>query len=113
MTKHEKIRDIKLAEMEEEFASLLLSCLQQCAQGRWGLFGQNEHFDIEGRYLRWPEAKRLNNLAQGIKTIRGEFGQSNEMCERLLHFCSLRGSNVSGEPKLAALLLAEIEKVNR
>jgi hypothetical protein len=73
------------------------------------LFGQNDHADPEGRYLGWPEAKRLKDLAQEIKLIRSEFGQSNEDCERFLQLCALRGSNVPGEPKLAAEFLGAIE----
>jgi hypothetical protein len=73
------------------------------------LFGQNDHADPEGRYLGWPEAKRLKDLAQEIKLIRLEFGQSNEDCERFLQLCALQGSNVPGEPKLAAEFLGAIE----
>ena len=108
MTKRQKIREMRLVEVESEFHSLLLSCLRECAQGRYGLFGQNDHLDPEGRYWNWLEAKRLKNLAQEIKLIRLEFGQANENCERFLQLCSLRGSNVSGEPKLAAEFLADI-----
>ena len=32
----------------------------------------------------WPEAKRLKNLAQEVMSLRFEFGQTNERCERLL-----------------------------
>jgi hypothetical protein len=73
------------------------------------LFGQNDHLDPEGRYWDWPEANRLKDLAQEIKLIRLEFGQPNENCERFLELCSLRGANVSGEPKLAAQLLAQMQ----
>jgi hypothetical protein len=108
MTKRQKIREMRLVEVESEFHPLLLSCLRECAQARYGLFGQNDHVDPEGRYWSWLEAKRLKDLAEEIKLIRLEFGQANENCERFLHLCSLRGSNVSGEPKLAAEFLADI-----
>jgi hypothetical protein len=108
MTKRHKIREVRLIEMENEFRPLLVSCLQECALGRFGLFGQNDHLDPEGRYWGWPEAKRLKELAQEIQSIRLEFGQIDENCERFLQLCSLRGSNVPGEPKLAAEFLADI-----
>ncbi|MGC1362449.1 MAG: hypothetical protein WA419_22025 [Silvibacterium sp.] len=108
MTKRHKIREARLIEIENEFRPLLVSCLQECAQGRYGLFGQNDHLDPEGRYGGWPEAKRLKDLAQEIQSIRLEFGQVDESCERFLQLCSLRGPNVSGEPKLAAEFLAAI-----
>jgi hypothetical protein len=110
MTKRQKILEAKLTEMEGEFDPLLLSCLRKCAQGQYGLFGQNDDLDPEGRYWNWPDAKRLQELAQEIRIIRLEFGDANENCERFLHLCSLRGSNVPGEPKLAAEFLAYINK---
>jgi hypothetical protein len=110
MTKSQKIRETRLAEIESEFRSLLIPCLRECAQGRWGLFGQNDHVDHYEQYWGWPEAKRLKNLAQEIKSQRLEFGKADETCERFLSLCLLRGSNVPGEPKLAAELLAEIDQ---
>jgi hypothetical protein len=110
MTKRQKIQEMRLIAIEGEFLTLLLSCLRECAQGRYGLFGQNDHLDPEGRYWAWPEAKRLKNLAQEIKSLRQEFGQTNELCERFIQFCSQRGSNVPGEPKLAAAFLAEFSE---
>jgi hypothetical protein len=85
-----------------------VSCLRECALGRYGLFGQNDHLDPEGRYWRWPEVTRIKALAQEIHSIRLEFGQENKICERFLQLRSLRGPNIPGEPKLAAELLIEI-----
>jgi hypothetical protein len=112
MTKSEKVSQKKLAEMEAEFDAQLPSCLRECARGRYGLFGQNEHLDPEGKYWGWPEAKRLKELAQEIRAILLEFGQKNDECERFLELCSLRGSNVPGEPKLAGEFLAELAKTD-
>ena len=106
MTKRRKIQEMRLIQIEDEFLTLLLSCLRECAQGRWGLFGQNNLLDPEGRH--WPEAKRLKSLAQEIMSLRMEFGQTNEQCERFIQLCSLRGPNVPGEPKLAAEFLASL-----
>jgi hypothetical protein len=108
MTKRNKFREMRLIEIENEFRPLLVSCLQECALGRYGLFGQNDHLDPEGRYWVWPEAKRLKELAQEIRSIRMGFGQIDENCERFLQLCSLRGSNIPGEPKLAAEFLADL-----
>jgi hypothetical protein len=105
-----KIRNARLDEIESEFLPLLVSCLRECARGRWGLFGQNDLADPEGRYWDWREAKRLKELALEIRSIREEFGEPNQTCERFLRACSLRGSNVPGEPKLAAALLADLEQ---
>jgi hypothetical protein len=108
MTKHRKIQERRLMQLESEFLSLLLLCLRECAQGRWGLFGQNDHVDPEGLYWGWPEAKRLRNLAEEIRSLRSEFGETNETCERFIQLCSLRGANVLGEPTLAADFLASL-----
>jgi hypothetical protein len=72
------------------------------------LFGQNGHIDPDGRWLKWTEADRLKELAREIKSLRVEIGGRNEDSERFLGICSLRGSNVPGEPKLAAALLTDI-----
>lgn len=113
MTKGEKIREMRLAQLEAEFRSLLVPCLEECANGRWGLFGQNEQVDPEGRYWGWPEATRLKELAAEIVTFRTWFGEENQECRRLLELCSLRGSNVPGEPRLAAEFLAELKPAAR
>jgi hypothetical protein len=102
MTKSERIRETKLAKIEAEFYALLLSCLRECARGRYRLFGQNDHLDPEGRFWGWPEAKRLKELAKEIRAIREEFGETNEECQRFLELRSLRGPNVPGESRLAA-----------
>ena len=105
MTKREKIRGAELEQLETEFRSLLIPCLEKCASGRWGLFGQNDSVDPEGRYWNWPEATRLKELAREIEAIHKQFGTQNEDCDELLRLCSLRGSNISGESKLAAEFL--------
>ena len=107
MRKRAKADEQELRGLEEEFQSLLLSCLRECAQGRWGLFGQNDHHP-ESKWLNWPEAKRLRQIALRIRTIRLPFGDPNELCERFLELCSLQGSNVRGEPGLAESFLRQL-----
>jgi len=111
MTKREDIEQQKLEGLEEEFRSLLPRVLKQCAAGRWGLFGQNDHLEAS-KYPHWSEAEQLMSIANEIRSIRLEFGGSNSQVERFLHYCSLRGANVPGEPKLAQALLDEIESAS-
>jgi hypothetical protein len=97
----------KLDLLEEEFVTLLTGCLRACAKGRWGLFGQNSYCESDNRWLAWPQADHLKALAIEIRSLRSDFGIQNEICERFLALCELRGPNVPGEPKLAASFLAE------
>jgi hypothetical protein len=102
-------KDQRLDELESDFRPLLIACLRECHNGRWGLFGQNDSTD-GARYLDWEDGANLKEIAGQIRALRGEFGQPNPLVERFLHYCSLRGPNVPGEPKLAKAFLDEIEK---
>jgi hypothetical protein len=51
----------------------------------------------------------LKNMANEIRSLRQNFGDPNPQVGRFLHYCSLRGANVPGEPRLAQSLLDEIE----
>jgi hypothetical protein len=99
----------RLEELERDFHSLLLACLQECNHGRWGLFGQNDNSE-PAKFLYWEEAQRLKDNAMEIHSLRAEFGQPNALVERFLHYCSQRGANVLGEPKLATAFLNEIQR---
>jgi hypothetical protein len=108
MTRKSDILHRRLPDLESEFRLLLPPGLKQCAAGRWRLFGQNDHIE-ESKYLHWPEVYLLKTMAHEIPSIRQDFGQTDPVVERFLHSCSLRGANVPGEPKLARLLLDEVE----
>lgn len=96
--------DQRLTALEAEFDSLLVPCLKKCANGRWGLFGQNQNPEV-ARFLQWKEAERLKELAEEITSIRAQFGQPNRKCERFLECCAERGENLPGEPKRAKKFL--------
>jgi hypothetical protein len=108
MTKRENIQQQRLEGLESEFRLLLPRVLQECAAGRWGLFGQNDAAD-GSKYLFWSDAEQLKSIAGEIRSIRHDLGEFNLTVERFLHYCSLRGSNVPGEPRLAQSLLDELE----
>jgi hypothetical protein len=108
MTRKAKLFDKQLTLLEAEFEPLLMACLKECSDGRWGLFGQNDRVDPDRRYSNWSEADRLKSLAEEIHSIRAGFGKSNPLCERFLDYCALGGANVPGEPKLAQRFLDEI-----
>lgn len=106
MRKKEKIKSQQLEQLEAEFRPLLVSCLEECARGRYGLFGHNEHL---GNWWYWNEAERLKEIAQEIIKIRSGYGGQAAECERLLYYCSLRGPHAVGEPKLAEQFLREVQ----
>ena len=93
--------------LEKDFEPLLIACLQECAGGRWGLFDQNDSPENR-RFQQWNEADQLKHIANEIQNIRKEFGSSNPLCEKFLEYCSMRGGNVKGEPKLARQFLEQI-----
>jgi hypothetical protein len=112
MRRRASIEQKHLDQLEAEFSRLLITCLEACAGGRYGLFGQNDHLDPEGRYWAWEDAAHLKRIAQEIQTIRSKFGQPSPTCEEFLRLCSLRGSNVPGEPKLAREFLDQISRTD-
>jgi len=107
MSKHDKVEEQKLAELEAEWEQLLPRCLDECARGRWGLFANSP---IVSAFVDWPEAERLRSLARQVREMRAAFGSEHASCERFLHYCSLRGENVRGDPKLAAEFLQELKE---
>jgi hypothetical protein len=69
---HNQQLDQLLDQLEEEFRSLLIPILKECAGGRWGLFGQNDHLD-GSKDLCWSEAEQLRDSARESHTLRAEF----------------------------------------
>ena len=109
MSKKARIQQERLNAMESEFRILLPQCLAECAKGRWGLFGQNALADPKDRYWTWPQAKHLRELASDIRHERSDAGEVNPLVERFLGLCGAGKSNTEGEPKLALVLLKEIQ----
>src|ERR1700736_3498371 len=95
-----RIKSQRLDDLESEFRPLLNSCLRECQNGRWGLFGHNDSTD-GAKYLDWTDGINLKEIALQIRNLRSEFGQPNPLVERFLHYCSPRGPNLPGESKLA------------
>jgi hypothetical protein len=108
MSLRSKVDQKRLEQLEKDFEHTLISCLRECARGRWGLFGQNDLADPEHKYWRWPEADQLRADAAAIQRLSSEFGKSNSLCDRFELYCRMRGPNVPGEPKLATKFLDEI-----
>ena len=83
-------KEQRLDDLECDFRPRLIAVLRECASGRWGLFGQNNYGEL-ARYYVWPEA-------------------DDPLSIKFLEYCSMRGTNLKGEPRLAQQFLAEIRK---
>jgi hypothetical protein len=95
----------QLGSLEELYRELLLSALQKCAMGRWGLFGSN----LDQRGLRSSDADELLELGSNIERVRQKYGlEPFVLHDRLLRIRSSRHSNTPGEPKLARQWLDEL-----
>src|SRR5207253_2904132 len=68
--KSRPIKEKRLDGLESDFEPLLISCLRECAGGRWGLFGQNDASDV-ARYCQWDEAEQLKEIARDSRVTGG------------------------------------------
>lgn len=87
------------------FAGQLLACLDECARGRHGLFGE----PVDGEQ-HWPEAARLRELAVALQSLLAQQGERNALCDEFLDLCSMHGESHPGERKLARQFLERIER---
>jgi hypothetical protein len=146
-------QELQLAAAKEEFEALLLSCLPECARGRWGLFDQRESIHTADHKLPhdrhakkmaranaalhlleddpeetaisnwdgdanapkshergWSEADRLRRLAAEVVALRAAMSDTAPWLplDAYLRACSVKGNNVTGEPRLAMQLMEEL-----
>ncbi|MGA2652385.1 MAG: hypothetical protein ABSF28_17755 [Terracidiphilus sp.] len=98
-----------LEALSQVFRDQLLACLEECAQGRAGLFASREYLgDAEPH--RWPEAAQLRELALALQTLLAQQDEPSPLCDEFLDLCSIHGESNPGERKLARAFLARIEK---
>ena len=99
-----------LAQLAHAFREQLMACLEECAQGRRGLFSAYEHLGLENDDQAWPEAARLRELALALQGIFAQREERNALCDEFLDLCSIHGESNPGERKLARSFLDRIEK---
>lgn len=99
----------QLEVLSQVFREQLLACLEECAQGREGLFASREHLGYAEPHP-WPEAAQLRELAMALQTLYAQQDEPSPMCDEFLDLCSIHGESNPGERKLARALLARIEK---
>ena len=98
--------EIEIASLESEFRVKLVAALRDCANGRWGLFGQNEHVLGE----RSSDSEELLEIGASIEELRRKAGIP-ERFELYISFKSKRGrqgANAPGESRLAKKWLEEL-----
>lgn len=97
----------RLKAVEDAYLATLKQALEDCAAGRWGLFGQ-QGLDHHDRY-RPAALDDLRRLAEEVAELRSRLGyEPFAVHER---FEGLRGrgdAHRPGEPKLARQLLDEL-----
>ncbi len=97
----------QLSSLTSAFRDQLLACLEECAQGRRGLFCEYEHL---GDDRGWPEASRLRELAAALQSILAQSEERDALCDEFLDLCTIHGEYDPGEPRLAREFLKRIEK---
>ena len=102
----------QLERLSRIFSEQLQACLEECGQGRRGLFSDLELTGDDEHERAWPEAARLRELALGLQHIFAQQEQRNALCDEFLDLCSMHGESHPGEPRLARLFLARIERGN-
>ena len=98
-----------LESLTAAFRDQLLACLEECAQGRRGLFSEAGHLGDEE--LAWPEADRLRELAAALQAIQNQAAQAetrDALVDEFLELCSIHGEHDPGEPRLARDFLRRI-----
>lgn len=106
--------EAQLRSLEEQFSAELVAELRECASGTWGLFGRNDLvIEVQRKPLKeMLTSKRAEKLIEDgdeIQQLRQELGLTEfPLFRRFLDFREMHGSNVPGEPKLAAQFLEEI-----
>lgn len=95
----------QLDDLEREYRSLLERALIDCAGGRWGLFGHNEHLNAPPP----AELGELQTLAKALNRLRAQLGEPAFPLHE--EFEAARGrvdDNTPGEPKQARVWLERL-----
>jgi hypothetical protein len=100
----------QLDALSRVFSDQLQACLEECAHGRRGLFSDVALIEDDETDRAWPEAARLRELALALQNIFAQNEKRDPLCDEFLDLCSMHGESHPGEPRLARLFLARIER---
>jgi hypothetical protein len=107
MDPRDEIAPTELDSLAQAFSEQLIACLDECARGRKGLFGEVVGDDDEAT---WPEAARLRELAVALQGVFAQQEERNALCDEFLDLCTMHGESHPGERKLARAFLERIER---
>lgn len=107
----------ELSLLEAEFRLKLLAALEECAAGKWGLFGKNDEVlaheskQIRER-LKSESATVLIEIGEKILEVRRQLGMTDQFAlyERFSQLRASRGPNTPGELTLAQTWLDELKQ---
>ncbi|MGO9337148.1 MAG: hypothetical protein ACLPY1_06540 [Terracidiphilus sp.] len=105
---HVELEADPLDKLAQVFCEQLMTCLNECARGRKGLFSDVELLSEDGE--SWPEAAQLRELAVGLQGVFAQQERQNALCDEFLDLCSMHGESHPGERKLAQAFLDRIER---
>jgi hypothetical protein len=108
MDARDEMESGQLELLARAFSEQMIACLEECARGRKGLFGDPVNLDegAEG----WPEAARLRELALALQGVFAQQEERNALCDEFLDLCTMHGEYHPGERKLARSFLERIER---
>jgi hypothetical protein len=109
MDPHDESISDQLDALSRVFSNQLQACLEECAQGRRGLFSDIELTGDDEHERAWPQAASLRELALGLQYIFAQQEKRNALCDEFLDLCSMHGESHPGELRLARMFLARIE----
>jgi len=110
MDPRDEVAADQLEMLASAFREQLLACLEECAQGRKGLFADFVELSGNTEETGWPEAARLRELALALQGILAQQEQQNALCDEFLDLCSIHGEADPGERKMARAFLERIER---
>ena len=108
MDPRDEVESDQLEMLAGAFRDQLLACLEECARGRKGLFGQSVNAD-EGDEA-WPEAIQLRELAAALQGVFAQDEERYALADEFLDLCTMHGEYHPGERKLARTFLERIER---
>jgi len=90
----------------DAFRAQLTACLEECVQGRKGLFADLAQVGA----AEWPEAAQLRELAIALQSILSQADEPSALCNEFLDLCTIHGESDPGESRLARSFLQRIER---